>query len=681
MSLFIKNPFLRVLVFVFFLSSTSLVAQVGIGTDTPAASAALEIQSTQKGFLVSRMTQLQRNAITEPLEALLVYQTDETSGFYYYKSGQWIRLNDALFSTETATGSSTVVVGADGTSVTVTLSEELLLALNAKEDLVNKSTDVTTDAGSDTKYPSVLAIKSYVDAQISAVKATIDSGGSSSSGGDGSGGDDSSGSGTDGSSESGSSGTGSGSGSSTAFTGITSDTQDALDLKQDVANLSTSVASDGSSNTKYPSVKAVKDYVDTAVSSGGSGGSGSGGSGSGGSGSSGPVNLASGVTGVLPIANGGTGSSTEIFERAANKSISLTTDGASDSKYPSAKAVKTYVDAQISSGTISDATTLSKGVLQLSGDLAGTATVPLVALGVITTAKLSDTAVSTAKMADAAVTTTKLADDSVTTAKISDAAVTSVKLADDSVTTDKIVDNTVTTAKLADAAVTTTKLADDSVTTSKIADNAVTAAKTDGSLEVSANKSTSVTTDGASDVKYPSVKAVKTYVDSAVSSGSMTDASTSAKGAVQLAGDLAGTADAPVIGNLKVTTAKLANNAVVLTSKVTGTLPVSNGGTGATTITGMVKGNGTSAFTAAVVGTDYSLVREVADEFTASNSQTSFTLSQTPSTASKVRMFINGVRISNTAYSHSGTTLTYNPSNNGSYSLTSGDRIQFDYFY
>ena len=671
MSFLIKNPFLRVLVFVFFLSSTSLVAQVGIGTDTPAASAALEIQSTQKGFLVSRMTQLQRNAITEPLEALLVYQTDETSGFYYYKSGQWIRLNDALFSSETATGSSTVVVGADGTSVTVTLSEELLLALNAKEDLVNKSTDVTTDAGSDIKYPSVLAIKSYVDAQISAVKATIESGGSSSSGGDGSGGDDSSGSGTDGSSESGSSGTGSGSGSSTAFTGITSDTQDALDLKQDVANLSTSVASDGSSNTKYPSVKAVKDYVDTAVSSGGSGGSGSGGSGSGGSGSSGPVNLASGVTGVLPIANGGTGSSTEIFERAANKSISLTTDGASDSKYPSAKAVKTYVDAQISSGTISDATTLSKGVLQLSGDLAGTATVPLVAPGVITTAKLSDTAVSTAKMVDAAVTT----------AKISDAAVTSVKLADDSVTTDKIVDNTVTTAKLADAAVTTTKLADDSVTTSKIADNAVTAAKTDGSLEVSANKSTSVTTDGASDVKYPSVKAVKTYVDSAVSSGSMTDASTSAKGAVQLAGDLAGTADAPVIGNLKITAAKLANNAVVLTSKVTGTLPVSNGGTGATAITGMVKGNGTSAFTAAVVGTDYSLVREVADEFTASNSQTSFTLSQTPSTASKVRMFINGVRISNTAYSHSGTTLTYNPSNNGSYSLTSGDRIQFDYFY
>ena len=42
-----------------------------------------------------------------------------------------------------------------------------------------------------------------------------------------------------------------------------------------------------------------------------------------------------------------------------------------------------------------------------------------------------------------------------------------------------------------------------------------------------------------------------------------------------------------------------------LTANVTGTLPVGNGGTGATTLTGVLKGNGTSAFTAAVAGTDY----------------------------------------------------------------------------
>jgi hypothetical protein len=42
-----------------------------------------------------------------------------------------------------------------------------------------------------------------------------------------------------------------------------------------------------------------------------------------------------------------------------------------------------------------------------------------------------------------------------------------------------------------------------------------------------------------------------------------------------------------------------------LTTGVTGTLPVANGGSGAVTLTGVLKGNGTSAFSAATAGTDY----------------------------------------------------------------------------
>jgi hypothetical protein len=80
-------------------------------------------------------------------------------------------------------------------------------------------------------------------------------------------------------------------------------------------------------------------------------------------------------------------------------------------------------------------------------------------------------------------------------------------------------------------------------------------------------------------------------------------------------------------------------------------------------------------------GSAGSAVREVDDEFTAGASQTSFTLAQTPSVNSKVKMFINGVRISNTAYSFASTTVTYNPANNGGYTLSAGDRIQFDYYY
>ena len=130
------------------------------------------------------------------------------------------------------------------------------------------------------------------------------------------------------------------------------------------------------------------------------------------------------------------------------------------------------------------------------------------------------------------------------------------------------------------------------------------------------------------------------------------------------------------------------------------TIAVANGGTGATSLTanGVLIGNATSAVTTVAPssngnvltsnGTSWisstpsvSLIREVANEFTATTAQTSFTLTQTPSVNSKVKMYINGVRISNTAYSVSGVTLTYNGTYNGAYSLTTGDRIQFDYYY
>jgi hypothetical protein len=74
-------------------------------------------------------------------------------------------------------------------------------------------------------------------------------------------------------------------------------------------------------------------------------------------------------------------------------------------------------------------------------------------------------------------------------------------------------------------------------------------------------------------------------------------------------------------------------------------------------------------------------INDATDEFTATTAQTSFTLTQIPSTHSKVKMYINGIRISNSAYSWSGKTLTYDASKNGAYSLTGSDRVQFDYFY
>lgn len=60
---------------------------LGLGTITPHPSAKLDIQSTTKGVLLSRMTQAQRNAISNPALGLLIFQTDGLQGFYYYNAG------------------------------------------------------------------------------------------------------------------------------------------------------------------------------------------------------------------------------------------------------------------------------------------------------------------------------------------------------------------------------------------------------------------------------------------------------------------------------------------------------------------------------------------------------------------------------------------------------------------
>lgn len=71
---------------------------VGIGTTAPNASAALDITSTTKGVLVPRMTQAQRTAIAAPATGLMVYQTDATSGFYYFDGTVWRALSSSGWS-------------------------------------------------------------------------------------------------------------------------------------------------------------------------------------------------------------------------------------------------------------------------------------------------------------------------------------------------------------------------------------------------------------------------------------------------------------------------------------------------------------------------------------------------------------------------------------------------------
>jgi uncharacterized protein (TIGR02145 family) len=74
---------LLLLVFVSF--SVYVNAQVGINENgnPPDASAMLDVESTIKGFLPPRMTTAQRDAISSPVEGLMIYNTDENSLQWY----------------------------------------------------------------------------------------------------------------------------------------------------------------------------------------------------------------------------------------------------------------------------------------------------------------------------------------------------------------------------------------------------------------------------------------------------------------------------------------------------------------------------------------------------------------------------------------------------------------------
>lgn len=71
---------------------------VGINGDgsTPDASAILDVKATDKGMLVPRMTAAQKTAIVSPATGLLIYQTDNSPGFYYFNGTVWAGLTGSL---------------------------------------------------------------------------------------------------------------------------------------------------------------------------------------------------------------------------------------------------------------------------------------------------------------------------------------------------------------------------------------------------------------------------------------------------------------------------------------------------------------------------------------------------------------------------------------------------------
>jgi hypothetical protein len=172
----------------------------------------------------------------------------------------------------------------------------------------------------------------------------------------------------------------------------------ALANKENLANKSTDMVADANSTTKYPSVKLIKDYVDSLTSSG-------------------VADADSTTKGKIQLAGDLAGTSSS----AANPIIS--NDAISTVK---------IADGAVTTSKINDVS--------------------------VTETKLAANAVTTNKIVDGTIAAIDLATNSVTTDKITDASVTETKLATNAITTAKMIDGAVTTPKIADNAVTNAKI-------------------------------------------------------------------------------------------------------------------------------------------------------------------------------------------------------------------------------
>lgn len=115
---------------------TQAMPQTAINTtgNQPDNSAMLDISSTTSGLLIPRMTDTQRSAIAAPATGLLVFQTNGSSGFYFYNGSSWIRLKETTAETD-----------------------PVFLAWNKSTGIIITASQISDFAGSVAGHPTVAA--------------------------------------------------------------------------------------------------------------------------------------------------------------------------------------------------------------------------------------------------------------------------------------------------------------------------------------------------------------------------------------------------------------------------------------------------------------------------------------------------------------------------------------------
>lgn len=122
---------------------------IGIGTPSPNSSAKLDVSSTTQGLLIPRMTQSQRDLIATPATGLMIFQTNNTPGFYYYTGSAWQAVSPA-----SSGGNSGVDVYGTGEAGALTISANTDWTTTPPANLNFQYSSITVNAGVTFTVPS-----------------------------------------------------------------------------------------------------------------------------------------------------------------------------------------------------------------------------------------------------------------------------------------------------------------------------------------------------------------------------------------------------------------------------------------------------------------------------------------------------------------------------------------------
>ncbi|TAH23022.1 MAG: hypothetical protein EAZ08_00005, partial [Cytophagales bacterium] len=252
-------------------------------------------------------------------------------------------------------------------------------------------------------------------------------------------------------------------------------------------------------------------------------------------------------------------------------------------------------DNAINSIKIADGTVATADIANLAVDntklAANAVTAAKIATGAVTTTQILDGTIATIDIANSAVDNTKLANNAVTAAKIATGAVTTTQIADGTIATVDIAANAVTTAKIADAQVTITKLVSSGAAdANKIysTDAAGTPQLEDRANFITSNSVTGILVGDGTTITgaVPTADAVLKGNGTTLVASNITDDGTTitlGSNSVMNGTITANNLAAGGIVKAGAGTGLLSLGTVSAATDITGTLPIANGGTGATT--------------------------------------------------------------------------------------------------